>query len=239
MAARKMDFHRESIDFLKTYEKVKAEHNPKPVCRKSFGAPIVRMADSIITTYFDLESVKGVKACLKYEILHIEWRNSIWVIPLDRTVLFFGTYPDSETASLLADSLILTILAYRVQLDEKHSGLAHIVFADIVRGFELICYWAYQGVALEPSKNGYIETFDVEYLKKFIVGQESKIPCNAEDRAKAFHAYLQMRIEEKRVGRGEPGISERWRDLLKTEVAELDVICGVFERDVLHYDPDT
>lgn len=59
-----MEFEAESIDFLKTYKNLEKRYGTKTVCRKSFCAPIIRMADSVITTYFDEESVKGVKKCL-------------------------------------------------------------------------------------------------------------------------------------------------------------------------------
>lgn len=175
MAALQTDFHRESIDFFETYEKVSAKHKVRPVCRKSFGAPIVSMAASVLTSYFDWDSVKGTQACLKYEILRIKWRDTIWGIPLYKRVLFIGTFPDGKMASRLADSLILTIIAYRTQLDETSSGLSQIYFSRITSGFELICSWVYEGVALEPSENEYICTLDVERMKGFIVEQASTV----------------------------------------------------------------
>lgn len=165
-----MDFHRESIDFIKTYENIrKTLKHSGPICRKSFGAPVIRMADAVITTYFDKESVKGLKKCLEYEIRQIRWRDSVWIIPLSEHRPFCNIYSQgTPEVSLLADSIILTIIAYRIQLNEKHTGLSHIVFNEAIQGFEWVCGWVSRGVKIRPSENELIATFDIEHLMKFI-----------------------------------------------------------------------
>jgi len=165
-----MDFHKESIDFLKTYNNYEKKYGPRVVCRKSFCAPIVRMAVSVIHTYFDQGSLKGVKSCLEYEIGRISWRNNLWILPLWKTELFFHPLYESDrkVISLLSDSLIVTVIAYRIQLDQTQSGLANLIFSDITLGFEWVCDWTYRGVKINPTENPLIETHDIERLKKFI-----------------------------------------------------------------------
>lgn len=45
----------------------------------------------------------------------------------------------------------------------------------------------------------------------------------------AFLDYLEHRIKAKRREYAEPGTSERSRDILETEIAELRVICREFK----------
>lgn len=162
-----MNFNPESIDFLKTYRNIRVK-NPRcgRISRVSFGAPVVRMADAVITTYFDKASIKGVKKCLEYEIKRVSWRDYIWIIPLSKHTPFDPA--DRDTLSLLAESLILTIIAYRIQLNERSSGLSHIVFNEIIQGFEWVCYWESRCIKLKSSENELIAVHDIEHLKQFI-----------------------------------------------------------------------
>jgi len=166
-----MKFNSQSIDFFKTYENFYKKYGARTVCRRNFGAPIVRMANAVITSRFDRKSVKGVKKCLEYEIEHISWRGYIWIIPLNKYKLFFGLKSDSdrEVISLLADSLILTIISYRTALDDHPSGLSNIVFKEIINGFELVCYWYLNGVKIDQENDEFIEVFDVSHIKTFIL----------------------------------------------------------------------
>ena len=165
-----INFHPSSIDFVNTYENFKKRYKPRTLRRKSFGAPIVLMANSVITTYFDRGSIKGVRKCLEYEIERLRWWETIWVIPLFEIRLFSGL--DSEfnrkRSRLLADSLILTIIAYRVQLNEKNTGLAYAILSDVILGFELVCDWVQRGVKIAPLDNELIATFDIPHLMQFI-----------------------------------------------------------------------
>lgn len=164
------DFNPNSIDFVKTYENFKTRYKPRAVCRKSFGAPLVRMADSVVTTNIDRGSIKGVRKCLEYEIGRLRWRDTIWGIPLFENRLFFDRYSESnrEAINLLADSLILTIMAYRVQLNETHTGLARIIFNEVILGFEGVCDWVHRGVKIAPRDNDVIATIDITHLMQFI-----------------------------------------------------------------------
>ena len=73
---------------------------------------------------------------------------------------------DRERATLIADSLMLTVTKYRRELREYHSNMAQIVFAEIFVGFELLCGWVMRGVPIDLSKNDLVVPLDVISLEK-------------------------------------------------------------------------
>jgi len=48
------------------------------------------------------------------------------------------------------------------------------------------------------------------------------------EKIKSFYEYLEKRLQEKQKGRSNPGINDRTKDLLKTEIAEIEVILNNF-----------
>lgn len=50
----------------------------------------------------------------------------------------------------------------------------------------------------------------------------------------AFLKYLENRIRAKRAEYFQPGMSDRSRDILETELAELRVICKAYKEQSLH-----
>ena len=49
------------------------------------------------------------------------------------------------------------------------------------------------------------------------------------EKIKSFYEYLEKRLKEKQKIRSNPGINNRAQDLLKTEIAEIEVILNNFK----------
>ena len=123
------------------------------------------MAESVIDTLFYRNSLKGVKICIEYEIRNMELTSYSMFIPEKRK--FFDT-SDRCVIPLLSDSLILSIIAYRVQLNEHGSGLSFIVFNEILLGFEWVCDWQRRCVGITTDKNDLIAIHDLNHLQQFV-----------------------------------------------------------------------
>ncbi len=167
-------FNENAIDLVKTYQRFSKKHGHRVVSRHRFGAPVVRMANAVITKHFDWESLKGVRACIEYGVMNIRWRNSIWIVPLFETRLFTWPYGESggENISLLTDSIILSVVAYRTQLDEHHSGLSTLMLNDLILGLEWLCNWINVMGRLDSAQlKDVIEHLDVSEAIGWIEGQ--------------------------------------------------------------------
>jgi hypothetical protein len=160
---KSMDFQPNSIDFVKTYDNYKRKWGPikkwvpEVIAGKSFGVPIIRMADTVVSAPFDRQSVKGLRECLECEIGNISSLGQ----------KSFYTKSDREKIPLLADSIILSIVGYR-----KTGRLPH-VYDELITGFELVCGWVGDGKNINPGE--IIEALDVENIKTLIYSPDLKI----------------------------------------------------------------
>lgn len=163
-------FNENMIDLVRSYESICRKHGSVKLRRQRSCADVIRMAESVITTNFDWDSVKGVRACIKYHVTNICWRNSIWIIPLNEDRLFMSPFGeiDKKHITLLTDSIILSIVAYRIQLNERDTGLATIRFNQMVYGLEWLCYLIWQGVTLDLAQIDEIEILDVQQTISWI-----------------------------------------------------------------------
>jgi hypothetical protein len=157
-------FNENAIDLVKTCESLRKKHGRVKWVHQQSCADVIRMAEFVITTYFDWDSVKGVRACIEYEVTSISWRNSIWIFPLNEDRLFMSPFGeiDRQHISLLTDSIILSIIAYRIQLNEHHSGLSTIRFNQMIYGLEWLCGLIREGVTIDPTRIDEIESLDVQ-----------------------------------------------------------------------------
>lgn len=53
-------------------------------------------------------------------------------------------------------------------------------------------------------------------------------------RSDGFLEYLEDRIRAKRAEYAQPGTSDRSRDILETEIAELRVVCRTYKEQYMH-----
>lgn len=113
-----------------------------PPFRHRFGAQIIDTTEKVVSTYFDCASVKGTRACLEHLIATVQVDTVILGVTLTKKPLFeVGiAYSEKQKVRLLADSLILTTVAYRIQLNELHTNLANIRKNQLLHGFEWLCY---------------------------------------------------------------------------------------------------
>ena len=174
-----MEFHKDSIDFEKTLHDYLKKHVPfnsstrkydfKSVSGKRFGLPLVRMAKAVITDPVGAESITGIQRCFEYEISEIKWYDHIWFIPFPWGSHWPLQSPrDRELIAQISDSLFLNIVANQVQLNEHHTGLADIIFRDLVFGLELVLDWIDRGIEVDPKKNELIAVIDIDHVKSFI-----------------------------------------------------------------------
>ena len=162
-------FHKGAIDLYATHSRFYEKFNRVGVSRKRFGQPVVNLARDVLGGRFGLEAgeVEGVRNCFTHLVRRLRRRNYLWIVPLNEEQLFvpfpFGGLSelDRDNLTLLVDSLMLTVTDYRQELQEHHTGLAPEVFAHVLLGFELVCYWAHRYIPLTPEKNDLIVTLDV------------------------------------------------------------------------------
>lgn len=62
---------------------------------------------------------------------------------------------------------MLTILKYRYQLDERHTGLSSNIMYRITQGIEWVGDWAMRSYPISISENDLIVTHDVDEVMKF------------------------------------------------------------------------
>lgn len=170
-----MIFHSGAIDLVTTWQNYCRAYGDKRLRRKHFGLPIVRLAyDTLVSHSATAEELEGVEACLIALSLRLKWRTYLFGIPLGEEHPFhcdsLGTPPwDRELATLLVESLMLTMTAYREQLQEFHTGAAPIVYTDVLMGFQLVCLWMVERrVPLNPKENDLIVLLDVRMLAQHL-----------------------------------------------------------------------
>lgn len=164
------------IDLVKTNKsvspdkRVNGELQPmKRAYKKSDVFKISNMADGVITEYIEGKKLIGIKACIEYQIRHAKFKNYLGPFTLKSEKIF--QYPgesERKNISLLADSLIATVIMYRIQLNEHHSNLSSIVFSELNAGLEWCLCWASRGISLSSSENEYITTFKKEEVEQYI-----------------------------------------------------------------------
>jgi hypothetical protein len=122
-----------------------------PPVGRSFASHIALMADMVIRRYMPAQELEGVRACLRQQLRILRWKSYSWFIPMG-SERFTNTAFDVEGFSyVLPNSLVATTLLYRGALDESGTGLARLVFADLVNGLEWACYSGLYGYPLEGS----------------------------------------------------------------------------------------
>ena len=182
-----VEFHSNPIDIDRTYANLK-KYKTKPastdtlgglvyrdqkVSRDRFGGPVVEMAEGVISTYLSSRDIPGIRRCLSLQIKNLRWRSHLFGIPIAETRFTPVLGPSDEQGidvELLVDSLILNIVAYRVQLDDYASGLRRIMLHDLTIGFEWLCYWVERRLIEKASENGIIVPLNVTTLNNWICG---------------------------------------------------------------------
>lgn len=171
-------FSKDSIDLVRTYKNFRAKYPLKPgrkrgsACGYCFGADVIRMAEAVIGKHFCSDELMGVKSCIAYQIRQVE---GIRYVPFIKSKSkMFGYFGGTSPVSLLTDSVILTTIAYRMELSETSTGLAHIVFNEMILGFEWVCWWKEHGVRINPAENELIETFDLEKVTGYIRASDTR-----------------------------------------------------------------
>lgn len=154
----------EAIDLVRTYQKISEKYGQKKFGNQKSCLHIIQLAESVIGTNFDWVALKGVHVCLTYEVKRIAWQNSIWGIPTSKSKIF--SYYDRQVP-LITSSIILTIVAYRNQLNERETNLSHVYINMIITGLEWMCYLIKEGATID-SKIEEIEFLDVEKTKGWI-----------------------------------------------------------------------
>ncbi|MDX1526922.1 MAG: hypothetical protein R3273_11865 [Pseudidiomarina maritima] len=164
------------IDLVKTnksvspVKRVNGKLEPmKRIYKTSDVFEISNMAEGVITEYIESKKLIGIKACIEYQIRHAKFKNYLGPFPLKSEKVF--QYPgesERKQISLLADSLIATVIMYRIQLNEHHSNLSSIVFSELNAGLEWCLYWASRGISLSASSNEHISTFKKEEVEQYI-----------------------------------------------------------------------
>jgi hypothetical protein len=164
-----MRFHDGSVDLIKTFQAFDKRYGSKPVSRTSFGLPVVRMAESLLGGHgADPIALPGIHKSLLYLTIRLSWYEFIWIFPRPpRKQLFqvgpFG-YVVDDKATMLVDSLMLTVMEYRQGLRDYPSNLAYLLFSDLLMGFERLCDWVERGVPLEANKNDIIVPIEIARL---------------------------------------------------------------------------
>jgi hypothetical protein len=164
-----MRFDHRSIDLNATHSNYRQRYRHPKIETTGFGLPVVRLANWTLGGYGPSPGdLGGIRTCLLQKTLHLSWGSR-----LRRLLLFTDERPfdggiwgpsgrDRDDASLIVDSLILTVSNCRQGLREFHSNLAPILFAEILAGFELLVGWHMRGVPLDPNGNDLIATLPVQ-----------------------------------------------------------------------------
>src|SRR4029450_7837270 len=150
-------FHDRTFDLLRTYLRFHEKYKRHVIYRHHFGLPLVPLAVRAAGGEFGLcaDEVNGIQTCLRHLVEGLSWRRYLWRMPLFKS----GPVLDPP---LIADSLLLTVGKYHKDLHDRASGLASIVFSEILAGFELACEWAVEAVPLDPLKNELFVPIDVQ-----------------------------------------------------------------------------
>jgi hypothetical protein len=154
-----MRFDGNALDLLQTYRRYRERFGKDPHLSGYFGAEIVAVADGLLGGHGpEPGEIEGVRKCLTFQVLRLRrrsWMRRLLLLGDERVFRPMLGYSsqDHENAILIVDSLMLTVTKYKRELREYHSNMAHIVLAEILVGFELLCGWIMRGVPVNPSKN--------------------------------------------------------------------------------------
>jgi hypothetical protein len=191
-------FHDGAINLYKTHDNYVTKYKPsktRPLFREHFALGVVNLAHGVFCGNFGVADgeLAGIRTCLIHLTLRLRQRNYLWRIPLGYEELF-APWPHNgragyhDVATLIVDSLILTVTKYRDELREYHTNLAPLVFADVLVGFELACDWAQRMVPLDPAKNDLITLVDVSAMSndphwsRWVYGPRPRLVEEATDR---------------------------------------------------------
>lgn len=145
------------IDLVKTYQKYAHQNGAVKAPKISPFHKTIYKYSSIIKRCNDQNLYSGLKLALVYEIKQFYWWHEVIGIPLFRSSLYHLENDPFARAEKIADSTILSVLLYKVELKESVSGLASAVRSDMSHGLLLICDWVCKGASIEEGKNPYIE----------------------------------------------------------------------------------
>lgn len=107
---------------------------------KRFATHIAGLANAVVRRHVDQKELAGIQRCLKYELQVLQWRTYFWKVPLSTWQYADGSFANEGRDGILPNSLTATVLLYRNQLNEHHSGLSRLVFSDLVNGLEWACH---------------------------------------------------------------------------------------------------
>lgn len=160
-----MFFHKDSIDFVKTYNNIYEEFKPKKSINKIwYSLPVVKMAEAVIHRNINKHILLGIKRCIEYELKQCEvnYASAWWC---KHKIKVFEDY---DERLLISDSIILTILKYRYSLDEKNTGLSNIVMCNLAQGIEWVGNWSMRSYPISKNENKFIATHDIDDVIQYI-----------------------------------------------------------------------
>ena len=165
-----MTFDRSALDLLQTYRRYRERFGKNPHISGYFGTDIVAVADGLLGGHGpDPGELEGIRKCLAFQTLRLRrrsrWRR-LFRLGDERvfTPMLGYSTQDHEHATLIVDSLMLTVTKYKRELREYHSNMAQIVLTEILIGFELLCGWIMRGVPVNPAANDLVAQIDVVEL---------------------------------------------------------------------------
>ncbi|MGE3403894.1 MAG: hypothetical protein AB7K63_14970 [Vicinamibacterales bacterium] len=169
-----MRFDTNALDLLQTYRRYREKFGKNPHISGYFGADIVAVADGLLGGHGpDPDEIEGIRKCLTFQVLRLRrrsWLRRVFLLGDERlfTPMLGYSTQDHEHATLIADSLMLTVTKYKRELREYHSNMAQIVLAEILVGFELLCGWIMRGVPVNSAENDLVAQIEVVELEQHI-----------------------------------------------------------------------
>jgi hypothetical protein len=155
----------QAIDLVKTAVALSEARREikKRTKEEGFGKRIVDMVVDVIIRRVPLPELYSVKSCIQSHLISSEIKSGIF----SSEKVF--SEPDSNDISLIADSLIVSVIAYRAQLNDRYER--DDIVTKMVIGLESLCAWSGYGYApggLNPEKNDLLTMCDMDNLPHYI-----------------------------------------------------------------------
>lgn len=169
-----------TLDLIRTYDQYEKNTSPKTKWKHTFGSQIVCLALGVVSAYPYKEDLIGIRKCLEFEIGQLKKPEHIFTFQFTSSELG-DAIRIQNNQQLLSDSLILTIIEFRMHLDEHATGLASITRNKLQRGFELCCIWGSEGDLLKPDTNDWVITRENSKFLQYISSAEQRKQGNKND----------------------------------------------------------
>jgi len=160
-------FDDRTIDLIRSFDAYTKDSKPPKLWKDNFGGFIVDLALGVVKGYNSKENIIGIRLCLKHLVSQIQRKPSIWKVS-HKAELIGESIKNNQHVDLLVESLIYSIIEFREDLDEHHSGLADSTRVKLNFGFELMCLWASSGALSNPENKDLIVLRENSKFKKFI-----------------------------------------------------------------------